>query len=307
MQVPALPVIAQDLQVPVQAVAQQTPWAQVPELQSALAPQLAPMGFNPQLPDTQKLPVAQSVSPEQVVLHWPEEPQMKGAQDWLAGEAQVPLPSQRPAKVSAPPVQPALWQATPAGYFSQAPAPSQVPSVPQLDLPVSVQPCRGFVPRSAGIQLPAVPSPLQETQAPVQAVSQQTPSTQKPDLHAAVAVAVQGWPLSSIGEAGRSTGRSTPESCITVTGASAFASGLGELPPSTLRICAPPPHPTSARTHTPKAAATRARTLGWGRAVVMRASLKKNCATEGGILGRCRPMQDFVSRRAQVILRAPRS
>ena len=62
-------------------------------------------------------------------------PQTYGAQDWLAGAVQVPRPSQRPANVSILPVQPALWQATPATYFSQAPVPSQKPSVPQLAAP----------------------------------------------------------------------------------------------------------------------------------------------------------------------------
>ena len=81
MQVPALPVIAHDLQVPVQVVEQQTPWAQIPDLQSESAPQLAPTGFGPQLPLTQKLPVVQSESLEQVVLHCPVVPQTKGAHD----------------------------------------------------------------------------------------------------------------------------------------------------------------------------------------------------------------------------------
>jgi len=125
MQVPALPATAHDLHVPVQAVEQQTPWAQMPELQSSAAPQLAPGGSLPQLPDVQNVPGAQSVLAAQVVLHCPVDPHMNGAHDWLAGAAQVPLPSQRPANVSIEPVQPAVWQATPAGYFSQVPVPSQ--------------------------------------------------------------------------------------------------------------------------------------------------------------------------------------
>ena len=108
MQVPALPATAHDLQVPVQAVEQQTPWAQMPELQSPLAPQLAPGGSLPQLPDTQKLPAAQSLFVAQVVLHCPAAPHMNGAQDWLGGAAQAPLPSQRPANASVYPVHPAV-------------------------------------------------------------------------------------------------------------------------------------------------------------------------------------------------------
>jgi hypothetical protein len=141
------------LQVPVQAVAQQTPWAQKAELQSAFVPQLAPIGFLPQLPETQK-PVPQSLSIEHVVLHCPPVPQMNGAHGWLAGAAQVPAPSQRPANVSIAPVHPAVWHATPAGYFSQTPVPSQKPSVPQVVGPWSLHWVRGFVPRSAGTHFP---------------------------------------------------------------------------------------------------------------------------------------------------------
>jgi hypothetical protein len=184
MQVPALFAIAHDLHVPVQVVAQQTPCAQMAELQSALAAQVAPMGFLPQLPDRQNVPVWQSVSAMQVVLHCPPVPHMNGAQVWLAGAEQVPVPSQRPAKVSVEPVQPAVWQATPAGYFSHTPVPSQVPSVPQVAAPLSLHWPRGLVPRSAGTQVPLMYDPAQVTQAPVQALSQQTPSTQNPDRQA---------------------------------------------------------------------------------------------------------------------------
>jgi hypothetical protein len=69
VQTPVLPAIAQDMQVPVQAVAQQIPWAQNPELQSVAAAQLAPMGPLPQLPFLHVLPAPQSASTVQVVLH----------------------------------------------------------------------------------------------------------------------------------------------------------------------------------------------------------------------------------------------
>ena len=49
MQVPALDGNAHDLQVPVQAVEQQIPWAQKPELHSTSLPQVPPTGFLPQL------------------------------------------------------------------------------------------------------------------------------------------------------------------------------------------------------------------------------------------------------------------
>jgi hypothetical protein len=112
---PALPVSAQDVQLPVQAVRQHAPCAQIPDLQSVPAPQLAPGGLSPQLPETQKLPLVQSASAEQVVLQAPVDPQVQGAQDWLAAAGHgAPVPSQRPAKLSVDPAQPACWQTTPA-------------------------------------------------------------------------------------------------------------------------------------------------------------------------------------------------
>jgi hypothetical protein len=77
LQVPSLPVIAHDLHVPEQAVMQHLPCAQIFELHSASAPQLAPIGFGPQLPATQLLGATQSASVAQVVrqvllsvAHW---------------------------------------------------------------------------------------------------------------------------------------------------------------------------------------------------------------------------------------------
>jgi hypothetical protein len=67
--VPTLPVRAHDWQVPVQAVAQQKPWAQKPELHSAPAPHAAPMGFLPQLPPMQVFGEVQSLLLVHEVLH----------------------------------------------------------------------------------------------------------------------------------------------------------------------------------------------------------------------------------------------
>jgi hypothetical protein len=71
VQVPSLWGIAHDLQVPVHAVVQHAPCEQMPELHSALAPQLAPSGFLPQLPAMQELGAVQSASVLHVVLHCP--------------------------------------------------------------------------------------------------------------------------------------------------------------------------------------------------------------------------------------------
>ena len=83
-----------------QAVAQQTPCAQNPELHSVATAQLAPIGPLPQLPFLHVLPAAQSASTVQVVLHCPPVAQENGAQVWLGVVTQVPRPSQRPAKAS---------------------------------------------------------------------------------------------------------------------------------------------------------------------------------------------------------------
>ena len=61
-QVPPVPVSAHDMQFPVHAVRQQTPWAQNPLLHSVPAPQAAPSGLRPQLMVVQTLPVVQSVA-----------------------------------------------------------------------------------------------------------------------------------------------------------------------------------------------------------------------------------------------------
>lgn len=53
-QVPVEPVSAHDMQVPAQAVMQQTPCAQCPDPQSESAEQVVPSPFLAQLPPTQK-------------------------------------------------------------------------------------------------------------------------------------------------------------------------------------------------------------------------------------------------------------
>jgi hypothetical protein len=71
-QLPSVPAMAQDRQVPVQVVAQQMPWAQTFELHSVSARQEAPIGALPQLMPVQTLGVAQSAVVPQVVRQAPE-------------------------------------------------------------------------------------------------------------------------------------------------------------------------------------------------------------------------------------------
>jgi hypothetical protein len=79
--VPALPGSAHDRHVPAQAVPQQTPCSQSPELHSAALPQVAPGGFLPQLPLMQLLGATQSPSFAQITMHLASVPHLNGAHD----------------------------------------------------------------------------------------------------------------------------------------------------------------------------------------------------------------------------------
>jgi hypothetical protein len=113
---------------------------------------------------------------------------------------QVPVPLQREAAVSVPPVQAGSLQITPAPYLRQAPAPSQVPSLPQLVMPWSSHSFRGSNPASAGRQIPTPPCKAHELQGPEQSVAQHTPSKQKPLRQSSGAE--QDCPLGSPGRRG---------------------------------------------------------------------------------------------------------
>jgi hypothetical protein len=72
LHVPSTPVSAHDLHVAVQAVAQQTPCAQMPLAQSVFAVQVVPLGRLVQTFDEQILGEAQSAVTMHDVLHAPE-------------------------------------------------------------------------------------------------------------------------------------------------------------------------------------------------------------------------------------------
>jgi hypothetical protein len=82
----------------------------------------------------------------------------------------------------------------PGGYLWQPPRPSQVPSLSHLALPRSLQALRGSG-ALAGVllQRPGVCPSTHDRQGPWQAVSQQTPSTQKPFWHSVPVL--QGCPV----------------------------------------------------------------------------------------------------------------
>ena len=80
-QVPTVPVRPHDRQMPTQAVAQQTPCSQKPELHSGPPPHAAPIGFLPQLPLMQLFGARQSASLVQIVKQRPSLPQLNGVHD----------------------------------------------------------------------------------------------------------------------------------------------------------------------------------------------------------------------------------
>ena len=187
VQVPALPASAHDMQVDPQAVAQQSPCAQIPVLHSVPPAQGAPVDFSPHDPPVQTAGAAQSAFELHVALQ-AAAPQVKGAHDVAAGWTHVPAPSQlAPAVKVAPPVgQVAARQEVPWTYFWQAP-PAHLPLVPQLAAPWSLQlPAGSGIPVGTSVQRPSAPASAHERHEPVQAVAQQIPCAQVADEHSAL-------------------------------------------------------------------------------------------------------------------------
>jgi hypothetical protein len=176
------------MQVPVQAVPQQTPCAQRPLWHSVACWQTAPMGLRPHEPALQYWPAAQSASAVQADSQAPA-PQMKGKQETGAGVLQLPAPSHVPPPVKLPPGigQLALPQAVPCWYFWQAPD-WHLPSVPHEAAPWSVQTAAGSGwPVATLVQRPSEPASAQEKQGSEQVVAQQIPCAHCPDWHSAPA------------------------------------------------------------------------------------------------------------------------
>jgi hypothetical protein len=138
-----------------------------------------------------------SLLPEQVVRQSLPLPQTNGAQGSDDPAMQVPTPSQVDASRRVEPVQLPAAQTVPWAYLRQAPAPSHIPSLPQLVAPSSAHSLAGSVPAGTGEQVPTLPAMLQASQAPMQALSQQTPSAQIPLEHSPGAV--QSAPIDFFG------------------------------------------------------------------------------------------------------------
>jgi hypothetical protein len=174
----------QALQVAVQAVAQQTPCEQAPELHVAPVVHAVPLGARPQLfvVVLQVAGDAQSASAAQVALQAsPAALQAKGAQLVGVAALHVPAPSQARAAAAAPLAQVAAPHTVPAAYSWHFAAPSHRPLVPQAAAPASAHWASGSCPAGTLVQVPALPASAHDWHVPVHAVAQQTPCWQLPD------------------------------------------------------------------------------------------------------------------------------
>jgi hypothetical protein len=193
---PMLPDSAHDRHALLQAVAQHTPWAQLPEIHSMRSEQNAPLGFFPHELPVQTLPGVQFVSTVQLPKHCAPL-QANGTHEMVTGSTQAPVALQVDSGVNTLFSQCAAAQTVPGRCRRQAPAPSQAPSVPHDSGGSDAQVLRGSsAPTATGVQTPGAEGRAQLRQAPAQASAQQTPSTQKFDTQSPAAL--HGWPLARL-------------------------------------------------------------------------------------------------------------
>jgi hypothetical protein len=132
--IPGVPARLHALHVPQLPTLQQTPSTQKPLPHWPPSLQVAPSAFlATQLLPLQKLPLAQSALPLQLVRHAPA-PQTYGLQLCVAAVAHAPAPVQCDTGWYVIPVQDAAAQLTVLGCCAQAPLPLQAPVLPQAPL-----------------------------------------------------------------------------------------------------------------------------------------------------------------------------
>jgi len=193
VQVPIVPDSAHDRHALAQAVAQQTPCAQLPDMHSPAAEQNEPGGFKPHELPTHTLPGEQFASRAQAPKHLLPL-QAYGTHAMALGATQLPVALQVDSGVYMLLAQRSGAQTVPGRCRRQPPAPSHFPSVPQVDAGWVAHMLRGSSsPAVTGRHVPLVDGSAQLRQAPAQAWSQQTASTQW--LLAQSAAAAQGWPF----------------------------------------------------------------------------------------------------------------
>src|SRR5437763_146924 len=130
------------------------------------------------------LGATQSASAVQVVRHAaPAASHLYFPHAPVVAAAQTPAPSHRRADVNVETLQLAATHCVPMAYFRQAPAPSQVPSLPQV-VAAAIGHCdatSGAEPAAIGEHVPTLPEIEHDMHVPVQALLQQTLFTQNPD------------------------------------------------------------------------------------------------------------------------------
>jgi len=131
VQTPMLPARSHETHAVSQAELQHTPWAQCFDVHSASTVHSAPNGLRPHEPSTHTLPVVQSLSFVHLDRHF-EPWQVKGLHVRADGLTHWPWLLHMGAGVYEPSLQVSSPQDKPGAYVSQAPVPSQRPSVPQL-------------------------------------------------------------------------------------------------------------------------------------------------------------------------------
>ena len=154
-----------------------------------MALQARPVGRFAHAPATHTLGAAQSASAVHDVLQTLA-PQTYVPHEEVVVVWHVPVPLQVRGGVYVEPAQLSATQTVPLAYRRHAPPPSHVPSVPQVEDPLSAHWPSGSSPAGTSTHVPAVAAMPQDRQLPVQAVRQQVPCSQKPLEHSAAAVHV---------------------------------------------------------------------------------------------------------------------
>jgi hypothetical protein len=169
-----------------QAVEQQTPCAQKPELHIAGAVQAAPFGSLPQLMLTQLFGDTQSAAVlVQVVLHAVAEPHWYGSHSVLVTDRQTPAPSHVRCGVRVEPTQVPAAHCVPPAQKRHAPAPLHMPSSPHDVAAVARHwlAGEGAVPLATLLHNPRLPAIAHDLQAVSHTWLQQYPCAQKLDVH----------------------------------------------------------------------------------------------------------------------------
>src|SRR5262245_7521169 len=95
----------------------------------------------------------------------------------------MPVPLQRPGSVAVPAVQVGMMHWVPEAWSRHAALPSHMPSLPQVMAPWSAHCPRGSLPSGTSVHVPTLLGTAQERHVPVHALPQQTPCSQKLELH----------------------------------------------------------------------------------------------------------------------------